>query len=267
MGNEGYIKLYRRMMKWGWYTDTPTKCVFLHLLFLACYEPCYFRGVQLEAGQTVASIRQIATDTGLSVKQVRTAIEHLKQTQEVAQKSCGKFSVYTVNNYTDYQCIGTETGTNEGTARAQQGHSKGTHPNIKKNKEDKEVYMSTQDAPEDEPTSMFDQFWHAYPKKTGKLKARESFAKNVKDAATLKSLLDSLAYLKTTEGWKKENGSFIPMPTTFLNQHRWEDETAQPPKPKPEPKKRVPIFDREYTREDMLNGAVPIVVGWKEVDD
>ena len=35
MANEGYIKLYRRMMKWGWYTDTPTKCVFLHLLFLA----------------------------------------------------------------------------------------------------------------------------------------------------------------------------------------------------------------------------------------
>lgn len=44
MANEGYIKLYRRMMKWGWYTDTPTKCVFLHLLFLACYEPCYYKG-------------------------------------------------------------------------------------------------------------------------------------------------------------------------------------------------------------------------------
>lgn len=51
MANEGYIKLYRRMMKLGWYTDTPTKCVFLHLLFLACYEPCYYKGVQLEPGQ------------------------------------------------------------------------------------------------------------------------------------------------------------------------------------------------------------------------
>ena len=59
MGNEGYIKLYRRMMKWGWYTDTPTKCVFLHLLFLACYEPCYFKGVRLEAGQVVASVKQL----------------------------------------------------------------------------------------------------------------------------------------------------------------------------------------------------------------
>lgn len=131
MANEGYIKLYRRMMKWGWYTDTPTKCVFLHLLFLACYEPCYFKGVHLEPGQAVSSIRQIATDTGLTVKQVRTAINHLKETQEVAQSPYGKFSVFTVNNYNDYQC----TGTDEGKQRAQEGHSEGTLPNIKKNKE------------------------------------------------------------------------------------------------------------------------------------
>lgn len=122
MANEGYIKLYRRMMKWGWYTDTPTKCVFLHLLFLACYEPCYYKGVQLEPGQAVSSIRQIATDTGLTVKQVRTAINHLKETQEVAQSPYGKFSVFTVNNYNDYQC----TGTDEGKQRAQRGHSEGT---------------------------------------------------------------------------------------------------------------------------------------------
>lgn len=131
MANEGYIKLYRRMMKWGWYTDTPTKCVFLHLLFLACYEPCYFKCVHLEPGQAVSSIRQIATDTGLTVKQVRTAINHLKETQEVAQSPYGKFSVFTVNNYNDYQC----TGTDEGKQRAQEGHSEGTLPNIKKNKE------------------------------------------------------------------------------------------------------------------------------------
>lgn len=265
MANEGYIKLYRRMMKWGWYTDTPTKCVFLHLLFLASYEPCYFRGVKLEAGQTVASIRQIATDTGLSVKQVRTAIEHLKQTQEVAQQGHGKFSVYTVNNYTEYQCIGTDTGTDEGNQRAQQGHSKGTHPNIKKNKEVKEVYMSTASSPQNEPLP-FDRFWTAYPKKTAKLKAKESFEKNVPDDDTLQSILSSLAYLKTTEDWQKENGKFIPMATTFLNQHRWEDETAQPPKPKRECKNLKPVFDREYTREELRDGVVPKFVRWEEVD-
>lgn len=149
MANEGYIKLYRRMMKWGWYTDTPTKCVFLHLLFLACYEPCYFKGVHLEPGQAVSSIRQIATDTGLTVKQVRTAINHLKETQEVAQSPYGKFSVFTVNNYNDYQC----TGTDEGKQRAQEGHSEGTLPNIKKNKEVKNTPYNPSQGDEGVPVS------------------------------------------------------------------------------------------------------------------
>lgn len=149
MANEGYIKLYRRMMKWGWYTDTPTKCVFLHLLFLACYEPCYFKGVHLEPGQAVSSIRQIATDTGLTVKQVRTAINHLKETQEVAQSPYGKFSVFTVNNYNDYQCAGTD----EGKQRAQEGHSEGTLPNIKKNKEVKNTPYNPPQGDEGVPAS------------------------------------------------------------------------------------------------------------------
>lgn len=149
MANEGYIKLYRRMMKWGWYTDTPTKCVFLHLLFLACYEPCYFKSVHLEPGQAVSSIRQIATDTGLTVKQVRTAINHLKKTQEVAQSPYGKFSVFTVNNYNDYQC----TGTDEGKQRAQEGHSEGTLPNIKKNKEVKNTPYNPPQGDEGVPVS------------------------------------------------------------------------------------------------------------------
>ena len=128
MANEGYIKLYRKMMKWGWYTDTPTKCVFLHLLFLACYEPCFFRGVKLEPGQAVASIRQISTDTSISVQSVRTALEHLKSTQEITQCQHGKFSVFTVNNYSDYQ----DTNTISNKSLTQNQHSGNTDPYIKK---------------------------------------------------------------------------------------------------------------------------------------
>lgn len=128
MANEGYIKLYRRMMKWGWYTDTPTKCVFLHLLFLACYEPCYYKCVHLEPGQAVASIRQISTDTGISVQSVRTALNHLKSTQEITQCEHGKFSVFTVNNYADYQ----DANTVSNKQLTQNQHSANTDPNIKK---------------------------------------------------------------------------------------------------------------------------------------
>lgn len=130
MANEGYIKLYRKMMKWGWYTDTNAKCVFLHLLFLAQYEACFYRGVKLEVGQAVTSIREIAAQTGISVKSVRVALEHLKTTQEVAQLPMGKFSVFTIKNYKDYQGEGTDNGTQG----ARKGHTKGTDPYIKKSR-------------------------------------------------------------------------------------------------------------------------------------
>lgn len=103
MANDGYIKLYRKMMKWGWYTDTNAKCVFLHLLFLAQYETCFFRGIKLEIGQAVTSIREISVQTGISMQSVRTAIKHLKSTQEITQCTHGKFSVFTIQNYAEYQ--------------------------------------------------------------------------------------------------------------------------------------------------------------------
>ena len=103
MANDGYIKLYRKMMKWGWYTDTNAKCVFLHLLFLAQYETCFFRGIKLEIGQAVTSIREISVQTGISMQSVRTAIKHLKSTQEITQCTHGKFSVFTIQNYAKYQ--------------------------------------------------------------------------------------------------------------------------------------------------------------------
>lgn len=35
MSNEGYIKIYRQIRDWKWYSDGPTKDVFLHLLVTA----------------------------------------------------------------------------------------------------------------------------------------------------------------------------------------------------------------------------------------
>ena len=103
MANEGYIKLYRKMMKWGWYTDTNTKCVFLHLLFMACYEPYYVGGIRLEPGQIITTVKEISEGTGISTQSVRTSLNRLKSTNEITIKTSNKNSLITVNNYSDYQ--------------------------------------------------------------------------------------------------------------------------------------------------------------------
>lgn len=76
---------------------------------------------------------------------------------------------------------------------------------------------------------LFGRFWSAYPKKVGKANCERWFARHKVDEETLKAMLDSLAYLKTTEQWQKDGGQYIPNPQTWLNGRRWEDESAKPP--------------------------------------
>ena len=64
----------------------------------------------------------------------------------------------------------------------------------------------------------FDVFWDNYPKKVGKDAARKSWNK-VKPP--LDQIMQALTWQIQSEQWKK---GFIPNPTTYLNQGRWQDE-------------------------------------------
>ena len=70
----------------------------------------------------------------------------------------------------------------------------------------------------------FDAFWKAYPKKVGKQAARKAFQR-VKEP--LESLLTAIERQKRSAQWLEDNGKYIPHPTTWLNQGRWEDELPE----------------------------------------
>ena len=44
----GFIKVHRRMIEWGWYSDPNTKALFLHLLLTATYKDAEYRGYKLK---------------------------------------------------------------------------------------------------------------------------------------------------------------------------------------------------------------------------
>ena len=73
----------------------------------------------------------------------------------------------------------------------------------------------------------FDEFWKAYPRKVGKIKAQAAWKKISKPIATLPAILSAIESQKKSEQWRKENGQFIPHPTTWLNEGRWLDEAVQ----------------------------------------
>lgn len=68
----------------------------------------------------------------------------------------------------------------------------------------------------------FDQFYKAYPRKVGRYAAEKSFKRLAEKEKTL--AIEGLSnYIKFWEGNKTEK-QFIPHPSTWLNQKRWEDE-------------------------------------------
>lgn len=71
----------------------------------------------------------------------------------------------------------------------------------------------------------FEQFWEAYPKKRDKAKAKAAFIKATKKT-TLDFILSALKKQKQSKDWQKENGQYIPYPTTWLNGERWNDELS-----------------------------------------
>ena len=70
----------------------------------------------------------------------------------------------------------------------------------------------------------FEQFWNAYPKKVGKTAAKKSWDKAKPD---IDLVLIALLWQVNQVQWKKENGQFIPNPSTYINQGRWLDEMEE----------------------------------------
>jgi len=66
-------------------------------------------------------------------------------------------------------------------------------------------------------------FWDVYPNKIGKGKAFDVWKKSGCEKLN-GEITRSVEEQKKCQQWKKDNGQFIPHPSTWLNQRRWEDE-------------------------------------------
>ena len=148
----GFIKLHRKLVAWGWYQDYVVKDVFLHLLLTANFRDTQWMGITLKKGQLVTSYKHLSEDLAFSVRQVRTAIDKLKSTGEITTQSTNRFTLITVVNWEEYQLFeekATNEETNNQTNERQSSDKQATNErqqrkNDKKNKECKEDKESDQ---------------------------------------------------------------------------------------------------------------------------
>lgn len=69
----------------------------------------------------------------------------------------------------------------------------------------------------------FEQFWNLYPRKRDRQDAERSWKKLQPDQDLVDRILRALREQITWPDWTKENGQFIPYPSSWLNRKRWED--------------------------------------------
>ena len=149
---EGWIKLHRSIIKWEWYDDVPTKVLFIHLLITANHADANYRGKKILRGQKWTSIAHLSVETGLTIKQVRVAIEKMKTTGEIDIQGASDGTMITVCKYDSYQEVSKSKGEQKGEQRASQGQAEGQSKGDKqeekekkeeeKQKEEKELEIS-----------------------------------------------------------------------------------------------------------------------------
>lgn len=85
-------------------------------------------------------------------------------------------------------------------------------------------------AAESDLDAFFDeQFWPLYPKKASKATARKALARINPNAELQDRIIRAVNQQRTSRQWRDDNGRYIPHAATWLNGHRWEDESNVSP--------------------------------------
>lgn len=175
----GYIKIYYSFLDWEWYHNINTKVLFLHMLLRANWKEARFQGIVIRRGEFVSSLKSLSNETGLSVSQIRTAINNLKETGELEVKAHKNFSIYRVKNFGKYQNTREEIAFTPQTSRKPSTHPSHTYhtpfatieegEEREERKEGKKIYIKCTA----EAVAQFELLWERYPNKRGKARVTD----------------------------------------------------------------------------------------------
>ena len=176
------------------------------------------------------SLTQFEAVTGLSRKTVIKAINELIEfgfVKEYAQKNAKAAKSYALNDsvfstLVESPLVEKFPITSGEIPPVTSGKIPHTKTTIKTTKQKQGVYSEE-----------FEKFWESYPRckrksdKSGTFKTFEKY----KSEVSLELLIQVLNAQKQDQSWIKQDGEFIPAPTTWLNQKNWENDywTTQQP--------------------------------------
>lgn len=111
-----WIKLNRNILNWYWFSrSSVTVHVWLYLMCKANIKSNSSGAIAVNRGQHITTIKTIEDDLHLTRQNVRTALEHLKDSGEITTETISKKLLITICNYEKYQ--GRFTNTNRDKAK------------------------------------------------------------------------------------------------------------------------------------------------------
>lgn len=130
-----YVKLDRNLRFWRWFKNPKTVVVWVWLIMSANIDDHDFERETIHRGEVATSRKSISAATGLTEREVRTALEHLKLTGEVSVRIRPKYQVITILRYSDYQDV--PSGKTSGSGPADVRQKSGKRPQSKNGKNGK----------------------------------------------------------------------------------------------------------------------------------
>lgn len=133
MDVKGYITLSRKILDWRWFKKPKTAFLFVYLLLSSNFENRDFEDIIISRGQYVCTQERLSAETGLSLKEVRTALDNLKKTGDITIDTSRGYSLITVLEYERFASAATK-GQNIGDGKAAKGRKYNNIKNINKQK-------------------------------------------------------------------------------------------------------------------------------------
>ncbi len=140
-----FIKIDRNLRNWRWFKNPKTLTVWMWLLLSANIEAHDFERDTIQRGEVATSRKSISADTGLSEREVRTALNHLKETGEVTVRLRPKYQVISIVEYDKYQAVrsGNESGKSPAKVRQKSGkRPQSKNIRMEEGKEEKNVCVT-----------------------------------------------------------------------------------------------------------------------------
>ncbi len=107
--DKGFVKIHRKILDWEWYSDRCTRELFIYCILRANWRDGSWKGTDYKRGEFITTLPSLANSLGLSEKNVRTALRHLKKTGEISEIKTNKFRIIRVNKYDEYQNVAEHT--------------------------------------------------------------------------------------------------------------------------------------------------------------